>query len=142
MWERLCAVIGAGELVEDARFATGAARSDNRDALTVEIERRLACAASAVWIDRLNDAGVPCGRIYSINEVFTDPQVQSLGMVKSVASPHYQPLRLVGQAIRLSRTPSEITMRPPESGEHTAEILASLGYTPEEIAELRRREII
>ena len=142
MWQRLCAAIGAGELVQDARFATDAVRSDNRDALAVEIERRLACATSAVWIDRLNEAGVPCGRIYSIDEVFADPQVQSLDMVKSVASPHYQPLRLVGQAIGLSRTPSEITMRPPECGEHTAEILAALGYSAAEIAELRRRDIV
>jgi crotonobetainyl-CoA:carnitine CoA-transferase CaiB-like acyl-CoA transferase len=142
MWERLCAAIGGGELVEDARFATGHARSDNRDALTFEIERRLAPAGSAAWIDRLNEAGVPCGRIYSIDQVFADPQVQSLRMVESVASPHYQPLRLVGQAVRLSRTPSEIRMRPPESGEHTTEILASLGYSAEEIAELRRREVV
>jgi crotonobetainyl-CoA:carnitine CoA-transferase CaiB-like acyl-CoA transferase len=142
MWERLCAAIGAAELADDARFATGSARSDNRDELTAEIELRLAPAGSAVWIDRLNEAGVPCGRIHSIDEVFADPQVQSLDMVKSVASPHYQPLRLVGQAVRLSRTPSEITMRPPESGEHTAEILTSLGYSAAEIAELRRREIV
>ena len=142
MWERLCAAIGGGELLEDARFATGHARSDNRDALTVEIERRLACATSAVWIDRLNEAGVPCGRIYSIDEVFADPQVQSLDMVKSVASPHYQPLRLLGQGMRLSRTPSEIRARPPECGEHTEEILASLGCSAAEIAELRHREIV
>jgi len=108
----------------------------------VEIERRLAPAGSAAWIDRLNEAGVPCGRIYSIDEVFADPQVQSLRMVESVASPHYQPLRLVAQPVRLSRTPSEIRMRPPESGEHTTEILASLGYSAEEIEGLRRREIV
>jgi crotonobetainyl-CoA:carnitine CoA-transferase CaiB-like acyl-CoA transferase len=142
MWQRLCAAIGAGELIEDARFATDAGRSDNRDALTVEIERCLACDGSAAWIDRLNEAGVPCGRIYSIDEAFADPQVKSLDMVKSVASPHYQPLQLVGQAIRLSRTPSEIKMRPPECGEHTAEILAALGYSEAEIAELHRRDIV
>jgi crotonobetainyl-CoA:carnitine CoA-transferase CaiB-like acyl-CoA transferase len=141
MWERLCDAIGARELVDDPRFIAGNARSDNRDALTLEIEKHLAPDGSVTWIDRLNDAGVPCGRIYSIDEVFADPQVQSLDMVKSVASPHYQPLRLMGQAVRLSRTPSEITTRPPESGEHTAEILASLGYSAEEIAELRRRDI-
>jgi crotonobetainyl-CoA:carnitine CoA-transferase CaiB-like acyl-CoA transferase len=142
MWGRLCAAIGAGELVEDARFATGGARSDNRHALTVEIERRLAGAGSSAWIDRLNEAGVPCGRIYSVDEVFADPQVQSLRMVESVPSPHYQPLRLLGQPVRLSRTPSEMRMRPPECGEHTSEILASLGYSAEEIEELRRREIV
>jgi len=142
MWERLCSAIGAEVLVREPRFASGGARSDNRDLLTVEIERRLASASSAAWIDRVNEAGVPCGRIYSIDEVFADPQVESLRMVESVPSPHYQPLRLVAQAVRLSRTPSAMRMRPPECGEHTTEILASLGYSAAEIAELRRREIV
>jgi crotonobetainyl-CoA:carnitine CoA-transferase CaiB-like acyl-CoA transferase len=142
MWERLCMVIEAPELPGDERFTTGASRSDNRDALTGEIERRLASASSAAWIDRLNQAGVPCGRIYSIDEVFADPQVEALGMVATVPSPHYDPLRVVAQPVRLSRTPSEIRSRPPEYGEHTSEILASLGYSEEDIAGLRRRRIV
>jgi crotonobetainyl-CoA:carnitine CoA-transferase CaiB-like acyl-CoA transferase len=142
MWERLCAALGATEIVCDPRFATGAARSENRDALTVEIERRLTCDDSATWIGRLNEAGVPCGRIYAIDEVFADPQVEALHMVASVASPHYEPLRLVAQPVRLSRTGSEIHSRPPECGEHTGEILGSLGYSAEEIAEMRSRQIV
>jgi crotonobetainyl-CoA:carnitine CoA-transferase CaiB-like acyl-CoA transferase len=142
MWERLCGVLSAQELVDDVRFATTAARSDNRDALTTEIERCLAGADSATWIDRLNEAGVPCGRIYSIDQVFADPQVEALRMVESVPSPHYDPLRLVAQPMRLSRTGSEIHTRPPEYGEHTAEILASLGYAEADVADLRRRDVI
>jgi crotonobetainyl-CoA:carnitine CoA-transferase CaiB-like acyl-CoA transferase len=142
MWERLCAVMSAPELLEDPRFTTSTLRSDNRDALTVEIECRLAAADSATWIARLNEAGVPCGRIYSVDEVFADPQVQALGMVASVPSPHYNPLRLVAQPMRLSRTPSEVHTRPPECGEHTAEILGTLGYSPEEISGLHRRKIV
>jgi crotonobetainyl-CoA:carnitine CoA-transferase CaiB-like acyl-CoA transferase len=135
-------VMSAPELLEDARFATSGLRSHNRDALTAEIERRLAAAESATWIARLNEAGVPCGRIYSVDEVFADPQVQSLGMVASVPSPHYHPLRLVAQPMRLSRTPSDVRIRPPECGEHTMEILGALGYSQEEIAGLRRRQIV
>jgi formyl-CoA transferase len=142
MWERLCRAIGAEELIENPAFATNTLRSENRDALTAEIERRLAGAPSGVWIDRLNQAGVPCGRIYSIDEMFDDPQVQSLEMVETVESPHYHPLRLVAQGVRLSRTPSEVRFRPPECGEHTEEILASLGYTSQEIADLRTRRIV
>jgi crotonobetainyl-CoA:carnitine CoA-transferase CaiB-like acyl-CoA transferase len=142
MWERLCRAIGAEELIDNPAFATSSLRSQNRDALTVEIERRLADAGSAAWIDSLNQAGVPCGRIYSIDEMFEDPQVQSLEMVETVESPYYHPLRLVGQGVRLSRTPSEVRVRPPECGEHTEEILASFGYTAQEIADLRSRRIV
>ena len=142
IWERLCRSLGAEELLDDPAFATNALRSENRDALTIEIERRLACASGATWIDRLNQAGVPCGRIYSVDQVFADPQVQHLGMVETVASPYYNPLRLVAQGVSLSRTPSEVRLRPPECGEHTDEILSSLGYAPGEIADLRSRRVV
>ena len=142
IWSRLCGVLGLNELVNDPRFATGAARSKNRDELTVEIERPLANADSATWIDRLNEAGVPCGRIYSIDQMFDDPQVQHLQVFASVPSPHFHPLRVVAQGVRLSRTPSEVRLRPPERGEHTEEILGSLGYTTEQIADMRARGVV
>jgi formyl-CoA transferase len=142
IWERLCCTIGAQELIDDPAYASNTLRSQNRDALTREIEQRLSSADSATWIDRLNEAGVPCGRIYSIDEVFADPQVQHLRMVESVDSPHYHPLRLVAQGVRLSRTPSEVRLRPPECGEHNEEILGALGYSLGEIAELRQRRIV
>jgi formyl-CoA transferase len=142
MWERLCRAIGAEELIDNPAFATNALRSQNRDALTSEIDRRLAGIGSAAWIDHLNQAGVPCGRIYSIDEMFQDPQVQALEMVETAESPYYQPLRLVGQGFRLSRTPSDVRLRPPECGEHTEEILNALGYTLQEIADLRSRGIV
>jgi len=142
MWERLCRAIGGEELIGEPAYASNALRSQNRNALTVEIERRLAGAGSAQWIERLNQAGVPCGRIYAIDEMFQDPQVQALRMVETVDSPHYDPLRLVGQGMRLSRTPSQIRLRPPECGEHTDEILGSLGYSGGEIAQLRERGVV
>jgi len=141
-WERLCRAIGAEELLDHPSFATSAARSQYRDALTAEIERSLSRGDSSTWIDRLNQAGVPCGPIYAIDEVFADPQVRHLRMVEAVDSPHYHPLLLVAQPMRLSRTPSEIRSRPPECGEHTDEILGALHYSAEDIADLRRRGIV
>jgi crotonobetainyl-CoA:carnitine CoA-transferase CaiB-like acyl-CoA transferase len=138
IWERLCDVVGASELRDRPVFATEQVRSENRDALHEELEKKLLAADSATWIGRLNDAGVPCGPIYSIDEVFADPQVQHLNMVASVASPHYNPLRLVSQPLHLSASSSDVRMRPPERGEHTQEILGSLGCSSEEIASLRR----
>jgi len=136
IWERLCRVIQAEELIARPEFATGALRSANRDALSQEINNRLAAADSATWLGRLNGAGVPSG------QVFADPQVQHLQLVESISSPHYQPLRLLGQPMRLSRSESGVRLRPPEPGEHTAEILGALGYDSESIAELRRRGVV
>ena len=142
IWERLCRAIGAEALVADPDYSTAEARLLHRDALNAEIERSLASAGSAAWIDRLNEAGVPCGQINSIAEVFADPQVRQLGMVQSVPSPYYHPLRLVAQPMRLSGKRPEVRLRPPERGEHTEEVLSSLGYKPEEIIELRRKKIV
>ena len=86
--------------------------------------------------------GVPCGQINSVDQVFADPQVQHLKMVDEIESPHYHPLKVVAQAVRLSRTPHALTRRPPECGEHTDEILGSLGLAPAEIADLHSREIV
>jgi crotonobetainyl-CoA:carnitine CoA-transferase CaiB-like acyl-CoA transferase len=142
IWERLCRAIEAEELIGNPAFATAALRSANREALNQEINNRLASADSATWLARLNDAGVPGGPIYSIDQVFADPQVQHLKMVESISSPHYAPLRLLGQPMRLSRSESGVRRRPPEPGEHTAEILGALGYGAEAIADLRCRGIV
>ncbi len=142
IWERLCRAIGGDALLDHPAYATESARSVNRDALTGEIERRLATATSAIWIDRLNAAGVPSGPIYSVDQVFADPQVRHLNMVSTLPSPHYSPLRVITQPVHLSRTPPGVHRRPPERGEHSAEILERVGYTAAQIAGLRDRGVI
>jgi formyl-CoA transferase len=142
IWQRFCEAIGAAELANDPAYATAQARSTNRDALNAVISARLAGATSAEWVAQLNAAGVPCGPIYTIDQTFSDPQVEHLGMAQSVATGDGGSLRLVGQPVGLSRTPSRIVAPAPERGEHTDQVLEEFGFSVAEIAELRRSQAI
>jgi len=142
IWERFCKAIGAGQLLDREEYASAASRSKNRDRLTDDINAVLQAANSATWIARLNEAGVPCGPIYAMNEVFADPQVTHLGVTASVQSPHLGAINMLAQPIKLSRTPSRIERHPPALGEHTDEVLAEYGYKADEIARLRREKIV
>ncbi len=137
MFRRLCAAIGAPELVDDPRFRTLADRSRNRKAMNAELDRVLSTKPSAEWIDMLNAAGVPSGPILNVKEVFEDPQVQHLGLAESVQHPERGELRIQGLAATLSRTPGAVRFPAPTHGQHTDEILGELGYTPADIRELR-----
>jgi len=142
IWERFCEAIGQPQLMEEPAYATGADRSTNRDQLNAEIAEVTRRRTSAHWIDLLNDAGVPCGPINTIDQVFADPQIRHLGMAQPVRSHERGHTELVGQPVGLSRTPSRIRMPPPLMGEHTDEILAGLGYDDARIAALRDAGVI
>ena len=138
MWQRLCRAAKADALLQKADYQNEAARSKNRDALTTDIETYLASRTSAEWVECFNKAGVPCGPIYSTAEVFADPQVQHLGMAQSVTRKDKSRMRLLGQPVSLSRTPSRLAARPPEAGEHTDIVLKEFGFSAREIAALRK----
>ena len=138
MWERLCRAAKAEALLNKADYRDEAARSQNRDALTADLETYLAAHTSAEWVACFNAARVPCGPIYSIDQVFADPQVQHLGMAQSVTRKDKSRMRLLGQPIALSRTPSRLALRPPELGEHTDAVLKEFGFSAREIAKLRQ----
>jgi formyl-CoA transferase len=121
---------------------TEAERSKNRDALNAEIEGRLQSRTVAEWVERLNQAGVPCGPINSIDQVFADPQVRHLGIVQNVGGKNHGPLRLVGQPVSLSRTRSRLAARPPKLGEHTDAVLREFGFTAREIAALHKAKAV
>jgi crotonobetainyl-CoA:carnitine CoA-transferase CaiB-like acyl-CoA transferase len=141
-WQRLCEAVGATALMRKPDYQTPEARSKNRDALGVEIDNYLGGETSAAWVDRLNKAGVPCGPIYSIDQVFADPQVQHLAIVQSVTMKDKSKMRLLGQPVGLSRTPSRLAARPPDLGEHTNAILKEFGFSARDIAALHKAKAL
>ena len=143
-FERLCKALGAQELIDDPDFTSSELRSDNRKALNERIGAYTKTRPSTEWIDTFNEAGVPCGPIYTVDQVFADPQVEHLQMARPVDHPSLGEIRLVGQAINLSKTPEPQSFRRPTPGfgEHTDEILSELGYDTEQVAALRTKEVV
>ncbi|MBV9348345.1 MAG: CoA transferase [Pseudolabrys sp.] len=136
IWERFCNAVGHPEWPQEPDFKTGKVRSQNRDKLNAEIDKATAQKTSAEWVEIFNKAGVPCGPIYNVGEMFADPQVKHLGIAKESARADGSRLGLVGQPFTLSRTPSQIAARPPDMGEHTDDILKEFGFSGDEIKAL------
>ena len=137
IWERFCEALGSPEWVTDDRSKSKSNRSVNRDWLNAEIEKKLAAEGSDHWIEKLNAAGVACGRINNMQEAFAEPQVQHLGMLKKVTSKWLGEQTLMGQPITLERTPHSIARAAPRRGEHTEEILGEAGYSAEDLARMK-----
>ena len=142
IWERFCQAIKAEEFLDDERYADGASRSTHRDALNAAIESYTQAYTSAELIDLLNAAGVPCGPIYSIDQVFDDPQVQHLGMAQPVPHPDLGEIHLVAQPFTLSGHPNTLRTATPARGADTDTVLADLGYGPDDIESMRQANVI
>ena len=138
IWARFCEAAGAEELAQRPEYQTAAERSKHRDALNADMERYTVKRSSAEWIELLNKAGVPCGPIYTIDQVYSDPQVVHLGIAQPVKTRDKKTLRMARQPVSLSRTPSRLVAPPPGLGEHTDGILKEFGFSAKEIAALRK----
>lgn len=126
MFSKFCQVAGKEDWLEDARFSSNEGRFENRDALRDAVATVIKKRPSQSWITELNAAGVPCGPIYTIEQMFADPQVQHLNPTRHVLSPHCGDLELLAQPITMSGVESRIRAPAPELGEHTEEIIAEL----------------
>jgi formyl-CoA transferase len=142
MWRTLCTALVRLDLLERSEFADADSRSKNRAALNTELAATLRTRPSAHWIEVLNAAGVPCGPIYRVDQVFADPQVQHLGVAAPVPHGSLGEIRVVANAVKLSRTPARMVAALPPAGTHTDEILSELGYDAAAIAALRADGVV
>ena len=142
MFTRLCEALGDAAMANHPDYADDKSRLENRDALNEWIGGKTSGKTSAGWVDILNEAGVPCGPINNIREVFEDPQVRHLGMAAPVHHKDLGDINIVGQGVKLSRTPFEMRSASPDQGEHSDAILRDYGYDDDTIAELRRNGTI
>ena len=142
-WQRLCALAGWDDLAADERFATNPQRVEHRDVLVPMLQERFRARTSEKWHAALQEAGIPCGLINFIDQVFSDPQVLARDMLVELPHPTAGTVRLAGSPLKLSRTPALIEEPPPLLGQHTEEILTKyLGYTPDDLARLRDEAVI
>jgi crotonobetainyl-CoA:carnitine CoA-transferase CaiB-like acyl-CoA transferase len=139
---KFCDVAGRPELAADPRFARNADRVRHRAVLVPLLAEVIATRPRQHWLSALEAAKVPCGAINDLAEVFADPQVQSRGMTVPMPHPLADTLRVVASPIKLSATPVQYRRAPPLLGEHTDEVLAELGWSDAERAELRRQKAI
>ena len=141
-WTRFCEAMGRPDWIANPLWSTGEGRSKDRDAINAAIAAVTREKPRLHWIEMLDEAGIPCGAINTIDEVFADPQVQHLAMSKRVEHPRLGVQQIVGSALNLSGLDESPRRATADAGQHTEEVLVSLGYTSASIESLRAKRVI
>jgi len=141
-WARLCKALDKPDWGADEGYDTNAKRRERRVELNDGIAAIIAEKTSAEWVEILTDAGVPCGPIYKIDEMFADPQVEHLGIAQPLQTEPFGDTHAMGQPVNLTRTPSSLVGSPPTRGQHTEEILEELGLSAEDCAALKDKSVV
>jgi formyl-CoA transferase len=142
MYRRLCEALDVKHLIDDPRFKTPQDRSKNRLACNAELEKATVTKSSAEWVDILNKAGVPCGPILNVKEVFEDEQIKHLKLAVKIRHPRLGEQEVQNLPVTLSRTPGKVVSPSPDMGQHTDDVLTELGYSKDEIAALKRDKAV
>jgi len=142
MFRRLCETLGTEPLLEDPRFRSAPDRSKNRKALAVELEKAFGTRTTQEWVELLNTKGVPSGPILDVKQVYENEQIRHLKMAVPVKHPALGELFVQAPPVTLSRTPGGVRTSAPDTGEHSDQILAELGYSPADITSLRHDKVI
>ncbi len=142
LWERFCKASGMEWLMTDERFRSRDDRSRNRHELNALIAETTKTQTTAYWVETLNEAGVPCGPVNTIDRTFADPQVQHLRMARPMRHPDLGEVKVVAQPNNISGYEKDIRIPTPDLGQQTDELLREMGKTDAEIANLRQAGVI
>ncbi|KFB09283.1 CaiB/BaiF CoA transferase family protein [Nitratireductor basaltis] len=140
--QRFLNALQLGHLMDDPRYDTNEKRFARRDELSQLIDQALSNGTQDEWIDHLNAAGVPCGKVQNLAEAFNDPQVQAQEMVIEVEQPHHGPIRMLGFPVKLTGTPCKVARPAPLLGGDTRDVLAEAGFSGSEIEELLEASVV
>ena len=142
IWKRFAEAIDKEKWLQMEEFKDAKSRLKNRDHLNQLIEEVTITKTSNEWVEMLEKVGVPCGPINTIDKVFDDPQVKHLGIAQEIETIPFGDTKLVGQPFNLSRSSSSMKRRPPEKGEHNEDVFGDLGFSAEELDDLKEKNII
>ena len=142
IWKRFAEAIDKEQWLQMEEFKDAKFRLKNRDYLNQLIEEVTITKTSNEWVEMLEKVGVPCGPINTIDKVFDDPQVKHLGIAQEIETIPFGDTKLVGQPFNLSRSSSSMKRRPPEKGEHNEDVFGDLGFSAEELDDLKEKNIV
>jgi crotonobetainyl-CoA:carnitine CoA-transferase CaiB-like acyl-CoA transferase len=142
IWARMCRALDRPDWLEHPDYANEKLRLRNRAQLNAALEEVFATKPVAHWVDLLNEAGVPCGPVYTVPQLVDDPQIRHLGVVQQTQTTDGTPIRVITQPVTLSRTPAQVVTAAPHWGEQTEEVLREAGFDEAEIARLRADGVI
>jgi crotonobetainyl-CoA:carnitine CoA-transferase CaiB-like acyl-CoA transferase len=141
-FKKFCKLIDREKMASDPRFASPALRGRNKEALNELIANALRAKTSREWFEMMVEAGLPCGPVYSIRDVFADPQVEALRITRPVTHPRLGDIDLIAQPCEITGFDRSIRTATPDLGEHNEEILRSLGYDSDAIEKLKAARVI
>lgn len=142
LWRKCCTAFGWNDLMEDERFMINDDRVAYRDILVEIISDRLSKMESQEIFRLMDEAGVPCGPIHSVEQVLTHPHVLARDMILEIDHPNVKDLKVPNFPVKFSETPAKLRQHPPLLGEHTDQILLELGYSEQKISTMKEQKVL